>query len=209
MTKKKAKPVANPFKVKKSKASGKGKAKDRLDPEDDVIREAVDAYVKAAVDEKAAKTAKDGAKKKIEKGFGHQKYAERCIEGNKDSFYIEGAEQEVLYQLQASSSLNSQDELDELAETREDPALAEDENPFFVEDYSTIRLQGEYLAANFDRIVGKLQKALGDEFSEVFTTEVGYKYRPDIIDQAVEYAADAEDLAELFGQLKMKRFIKK
>lgn len=194
----------DPFTTKKVSAK-KASDKDSLDPRDPGVKAAVDDYVEAAIKEAEGNAEKIAPKDTVESSFARREFAQRFCNGKEDSFYIQGNEHRVIFITADKSDVSSEEELAEIA----NKWGRETVDRLFEKDYGSVRLNDQFVKENFDRIIPKLVKALGDDFQKLFT-EAKYKGVNNIAKEAREIVDnDPVRFEELHRDLKIRSFIKK
>jgi hypothetical protein len=202
-TQSKKEDTKDPFSTRKTKGTGK-KDIPVLDPQDSIIRSAVDDFVAAANKEAEGKAAKIAPKDTIEGSFARMAFAERFCSGQEGSIRIAGNDEQVILIQQDKSDVTTENELADIADK-----WGEDVMDLFEKDYSSININGKFLKDNWDHLIPKLTKALGDDFGELFS-EAKYKSKPGIAHKVKEFVNnDPVKFDDLSRDCKIRTFIRK
>lgn len=195
--KKEPKMAEDPWKTKE--APTKGKVTDTINADTDELKSKVDEYREFAELEKNYKSKKAGVGPAI-KAFAILKNAERQMAGKTStSFNILGNEKICQFQMVAKISDGTDKHLAEFTEEYGEEATDE----LFQKDYASLKFNDAYLKANWNEIIPKITKALGDHFAPLFT-EMTHKLANDGIEKAKQFADTPEELAEIYTKMKVQ-----
>ena len=197
-TKKSNKLVKDPFKVKKSSAK---KGLDVVEAPKE-LKSIIDEWKEFADLEKKYKAKKAGLAPQI-KEFASMVNAKRRLSGKNENFNLIGDEQTCQFQMTSRISGGSDDDIALIVEKYgEEVAEA-----LFQKDYASLKINDKYLKANWNEIIPKLTKALGDHFHELFS-EMSHKLADDGLEKAAEFVETPEELSNLYDDLKVVSFLK-
>ena len=197
-TKKEAPPIA-PFKMKKNDT--KGKKLEAVEAPDDLTA-LVDEFKENAELSKKYEGKKKALAAQI-KPFAMQKAAERRLAGNPDNFNILGDEKMCQFQMTERISGGTDEAVAAFAATYGEQAAEE----LYQKDYSSLKINGDYLKAHWNELIPKLTKALGDHFEPLFT-EMAYKLADNGLEKAKDFVETPEELVALYEKMKVTSFIK-
>jgi len=187
----------DPFKTKKTSSKGSGSSMPTLEAADKEVRDAVDKFIAAKVAEAKAKKDIVLTSKPI-KAYAMQLYAERQMAGIEGNFRIEGHTTNCQFQMTSTGKSRSDDDVAIFTEEFGEDAAKE----LFTDDNS-LKINGDYLEANWNRIIAALMEALTEEDFENLFKERTKKAVDDVLTRAKKFAADASELEQIYSALEL------
>ena len=169
-----------------------------VDCTDAEVSEAIDAWATAKKAEDKAKAEVARHAPKIRE-YAKQKFAERQFSGIEGNFNLAGNEHKCQFQVEKRCKARSDEDLEAFTEEYGQEAT----EALFCDDPSSIKLEPKYFLANQKRIMEAFNKVLTDEDFENLFTPMTYKAVDDAKAKAKAFAADAEELAEIYTAIEL------
>lgn len=190
----------DPFKTRKQREA-EPQAADTLTPPGEVA-EAIDAFREA---QEQAKHFEGEAtvQKDIIMDYGQTEFSKRAIKGMNRSFKILGDQSMVTFVAMDASAGLTEEDVEAFKERWGEKAADE----LITRDLASIRFDPEVLEANYEAVVGALQKLPSDIVDALFKPML-MRATPGAVETAKKFAKNAEELREIIQQLKIRNYIR-
>jgi hypothetical protein len=190
----------DPFKTKKTKSPA-AEGNDTLTPPPEVAQ-AIDAF-RECQDQAKHFEGEATIHKDLIVDYAQGEYTKRVFGGLSKSFKVLGDETMVTYVVMDSSAGLTEEDAAEFTERWGREAAEE----LIVRDFNSVKFDAEVLEANYDAVVGALQKLPPEVLENLFKPML-MKAAPGAVEKAKHFAKKPDEMRELIKQLKIKNYIK-
>lgn len=197
-------PVTNPFaKAKKSSDGAKGKL-DHVNPEDPIVKAAVDQYKHLAAEIKRLE-GEQSAHKAVLSTYGRQIFAERQTKEISGNFHIQGEAESVTYIYQNSNSALGEEAYAAFVASHGEEAA----ETLLALDAASVRFNAEVLTEDgvMEKVVNALQ-VLPKELLDRLFTGAGYAVKDEVFIKAREFAKTPAEYQAIMNDLRVKNYVK-